>query len=164
MKKSKARAGVTAIGMSLITASLLTGCSGGSAEAVSNEPSKGEISALFDQWNAALQTGEPSEVAALYSDNAVLLPTVSDQNRDTRAEIEEYFVNFLAYEPSGTIDTEAVQVLDSDTAVNNGTYTFDMVKDSQPQSVKARFTFVYEKIQGRWLIVSHHSSVLPESS
>ena len=58
-----------------------------------------EITSLFDQWNAALQTGEPKNVAALYETNAILLPTVSNKVRHTHAEIEDYFVAFLAKGP-----------------------------------------------------------------
>jgi hypothetical protein len=32
------------------------------------------------------------------------------------------------------------------------------------QQVPARYTFVYQRIDGAWLIVNHHSSVLPEGS
>jgi len=34
-----------------------------------------EITALFDEWNNALQTGDPKQVAALYENNGILLPT-----------------------------------------------------------------------------------------
>ena len=46
---------------------------------------KSEITALFDQWNSALQTGDPKQVAALYAADAILLPTVSNQVRHNHA-------------------------------------------------------------------------------
>ena len=58
--------------------------------------SENEIKALFDEWNTALQTGDPKKVAALYENNAILLPTVSNQVRHNHPEIEDYFVHFLA--------------------------------------------------------------------
>ena len=38
-----------------------------------------DIVQLFANWNAALATGDPDQVTALYADNAVLLPTVSNR-------------------------------------------------------------------------------------
>jgi hypothetical protein len=46
-------------------------------EIEAGRPSQQEIAALFDEWNAALATGDPEKVADLYSPDAVLLPTLS---------------------------------------------------------------------------------------
>jgi hypothetical protein len=56
-----------------------------------------------------------------------------------------------------------VRVLRSTEAVDSGTYRFTLMKDGVIDHVDARFTFVYEKIDGTWLIVNHHSSAMPES-
>lgn len=40
----------------------------------------------------ALSAGTPAEVAALYTTDATLLPTVSNVPRTTRDGIEDYFV------------------------------------------------------------------------
>ena len=37
-----------------------------------------EITALFDQWNNALQTGDPKNVVALYETNGILLPLTEE--------------------------------------------------------------------------------------
>ncbi|WJM76506.1 SgcJ/EcaC family oxidoreductase [Xanthomonas hortorum pv. vitians] len=50
-----------------------------------------EVAALFDTWNAALATGNPHKVADLYAPDGVLLPTVSNEVRASRAQIEKYF-------------------------------------------------------------------------
>ena len=42
---------------------------------------------------------------------------------------------------------------------NSGIYTFTSGVDGS--TVMARFTYVYEKIDGEWLILSHHSSQMP---
>jgi uncharacterized protein (TIGR02246 family) len=119
---------------------------------------KGEITVLFDQWNSALQTGDPKQVAALYATDAILLPTVSNQVRHNHQEIEDYFVHFLAKGPQGKIDESNVRIID-DIAINSGVYTFTF---SGGASVQARFTYVYRWEGQRWLIIEHHSSAMPE--
>lgn len=124
--------------------------------------SEAEIAALFDRWNATLQNGGPHDMALLYAEDGVLLPTVSNVPRTNRVEIAEYFEHFLALEPRGTINERYIQVLDENTAMDAGVYTFDILRNGVPTYVVARYTFVYERIDGRWRIVSHHSSAMPE--
>lgn len=131
--------------------------------AFADEPSEGEIAALFDTWNAALATGNSAAVADLYAADGVLVPTVSNRVRATRAEVIDYFDHFLAAAPRGSIDYRQIRVLDDDIAVDTGLYTFALPKAHPgPKTVKARYTFVYRREGDDWKIVSHHSSALPE--
>ena len=116
------------------------------------------IESLFGEWNDALQSGDPKQVAALYETDAILLPTVSNQVRHNHEEIEDYFVHFLAKRPSGKIDEANVRIF-GDTAINSGVYTFTF---GDGAVVQARFTYVYRWNGERWLIVEHHSSAMPE--
>ena len=146
-------------------AALVVGCSSAPAQTAANadaKPSDEQIKALFADWNAALATGDPEKVADRYAPNAVLLPTVSNQVRSTRAEIVDYFVKFLKSKPSGTILDSHIAVLNAEDAIDAGTYRFALTQDGKPTTVDARYTFVYEKIDGKWLIVNHHSSAMPE--
>jgi uncharacterized protein (TIGR02246 family) len=124
---------------------------------------KAQIAALFEQWDRSLQTGNPSEVAKNYADDAILVPTVSNKVRHTHPEIEDYFEHFLKLNPDGRIEEQNIQTY-CDVAVNSGIYTFAVVKDGQPSEMRARFTFVYHKVGDRWLIVDHHSSGMPEKT
>jgi uncharacterized protein (TIGR02246 family) len=126
---------------------------------------KTQVLALFDQWNAALQTGDPKKVADLYAKDAVLLPTVSNQVRTDRAGIVDYFEHFLQNKPKGTKTESVVNVLDRDTVIDTGVYEFELTDhDTGAKStVKARYTYAYEKQpNGKWLIVNHHSSKMPQ--
>eukprot|EP00798_Chlamydomonas_sp_ICE-L_P019503 gene19503-biopygen28345 len=128
-----------------------------------NEAILGEVSAQFDRWNAALQTKDPKQVAALFAKDGVLLPTVSNRVRTSPGEIEEYFSNFLQLQPNGKIDDSNVRLLAEDTAINSGVYTFDLVKDGKPAKVQARYSFTYKRLDdGQWYIVDQHSSGMPE--
>lgn len=120
--------------------------------------SDSHIAALFEEWNTALQTGEPRNVTALYESNAILLPTISNQVRHNHEEIEDYFIHFLAKGPKGVINESNIRTF-GNIAINSGIYTFTF---SDGNSVQARFTYVYRWNGQRWLIVEHHSSALPE--
>jgi uncharacterized protein (TIGR02246 family) len=160
-------------GLAVVSALTTAGCSAQAAGTggqsvtasapVAAEPTSQEISALFTTWNNALATGSAEQVADLYAPDAVLLPTLSNEVRSDRAGIVNYFEHFLLNKPSGTIEREIINVLDENTAVNAGVYVFTLHKDGQESKARARFTFLYERIDGKWLIEDHHSSLMPES-
>ncbi|MEX0173035.1 SgcJ/EcaC family oxidoreductase [Streptomyces sp. LMG1-1-1.1] len=122
-----------------------------------------EIAGLFDRWNAALLTGDPEKVADLYADDAVLLPTASPRIRTNHAEIADYFEHFLQKKPRGEKVRSVIHVLDGNSALDAGVYRFHLTdpETGVTKAVDARYTYEYEKRDGSWLIVNHHSSVLP---
>lgn len=116
---------------------------------------------LFDKWNNALQTENPKAVAALYAEDAVLLPTVSNLARTNLAEIEDYFAHFLEKKPYGTIIQRNVKK-GCNKLTDAGIYSFRLTDASGTKEVMARYTFVYEHRNSGWKIAHHHSSVMPE--
>jgi len=118
-----------------------------------------DVLGLFDQWNTALSTLNPDTVTALYADNAVLLPTVSNQVRHNHEEIRDYFVGFLQKSPQGVVDEFNVNILSDTHATNSGVYTFTFGDGSK---VSARFSFLYVASNDGWKILQHHSSAMPE--
>lgn len=143
----------------LLSAALLAGLSVGPALA---QPSEAEIARNFDRWAAALATRDPKTVAALFTPNAILEPTVSNEVRTTPARVEAYFVDFLKLSPRPTINERHIEVLDDNTALEAGVWTFDLVRDGQPAWVTARYSFIWEKVGGAWKIQLLHSSLMPE--
>jgi uncharacterized protein (TIGR02246 family) len=129
----------------------------------SDRPTEQEIAGLFDQWNTALAGGDATTVANLYAADGVLLPTLSAVVRSNRDQIKAYFADdFLPKKPQGTSTESHIRILDDENAAHSGNYRFSLTaKDGSKSSVDARFTYVYEKIDGRWLIVEHHSSAAP---
>jgi uncharacterized protein (TIGR02246 family) len=124
-----------------------------------------QVEALFDRWNRALATKNPDTVVANYAPDATLLPTVKNGPLIGPAAIRSYFVHFLEKSPQGTIDQRIVHI-GCNIAYDIGLYTFELDGD-QPSSTRtrvgARYTFIYAPEGGKWLIVHHHSSALPES-
>lgn len=118
-----------------------------------------DVLELFDQWNTALSTLNPDTVTALYADNAVLLPTVSNQVRHNHEEIRDYFVGFLQKSPQGVVDEFNVNILSDTHVTNSGVYTFTFGDGSK---VSARFSYLYVASDDGWKILQHHSSAMPE--
>lgn len=124
-------------------------------------PTEAEVAALFDRWNAALQTGDPKEVVALYTKDATLLPTLSPNFCPDCDGKLEYFTGFLAKKPWGTV-TERRIYRGHGIAVDTGHYTFHLALTGQ--DVEARYTFTYVWDGAHWLISSHHSSAAPAAA
>jgi uncharacterized protein (TIGR02246 family) len=128
------------------------------------KPTNTEVAGLFTTWNAALQTGDPDKVANLYAEDAILLPTVSNKVRTSHAEIVDYFEHFLQNKPVGKKVQTVVDVLDNDSAIDTGVYEFTLTDPDTgaERVVEARYSYAYEKRNGVWKIVNHHSSAMPE--
>ena len=124
--------------------------------------SKEKIKQLLTAWNASLQTDDLDKVVANYANDAILLPTMSSKIRHNHEEIKDYFKHFLKLKAVEHVDEENIRVY-GDIAVNSGRYTFNILKNGKSEQIKARFTFVYRRAGGKWLIIEHHSSVLPET-
>jgi uncharacterized protein (TIGR02246 family) len=117
-----------------------------------------QVEGLFESWNQALATGDPAQVAQLYGDHALLLPTLSSELRETPEAITDYFNSFLARHPSGSVTHRQIR-LGCNGAVDAGTYRFTL--HDPEATVEARYTFVYGLEDGQWRILHHHSSLQP---
>ena len=116
-------------------------------------------SELVQKWVNAIKGGDPKQVTELYHDDAILLGTFSNKERVGHELIFEYFENLLKSPVEVHIVSENPHVFGS-AAVNSGLYNF--VREGK--TINARFSFVYIETNDGWKIVSHHSSVMPQSS
>ena len=114
-------------------------------------------SELLQKWAATVKGGDPKQVVSLYRNDGILLGTFSNKERVGHELILEYFEKLLKSPVEVQIVSENPHVFGSD-AVNSGHYNFV----TNGETIRARFSFVYHK-DGEWKIVSHHSSVMPES-
>ena len=122
------------------------------------------VAALFERWNVALASLDASRVAALYWDDAVLLPTVSNLPRTDKAAITDYFEHFLQRFPRGTV-VRRITHHTCGLSVDAGLYDFSVMdRHGKPSTVSARYTFVYTFRDGEWRIQHHHSSAMPETA
>lgn len=148
-------------------AALLAGCGGMPSRQPAQAGSEActpidasQVAALFEQWNRAVESGDPDAVVALYAPQSLLLPTVSKQPRLSAAEKRDYFVHFLHDGPSGQIDQRFVDI-GCNRVIDAGLYTFRFARTGAV--VHARYSYSWKPVDGHWRITSHHSSVLPDS-
>ncbi len=123
---------------------------------------KHEIEEALNSWCSAVKTRVPENVVSHYAEDGVLWGTVSPVIRPGHELIREYFVHFLSKEDiQGEVTDQNIRTY-GDIAINSGSYIFSWKKKNKPVSAEARFSFVYKKDNGKWLIVDHHSSFKPE--
>ena len=120
-----------------------------------------EVKEALNIWLGAVSSGTPDAVMTLYADNAVLLPTLSGKICNDPAKRLEYFKVFTAKDSlKGTIDDLHTRVF-GDMAINSGHYTFTFKDGGKEVAAAARFSFTYKKSPLGWMIVDHHSSLVP---
>jgi hypothetical protein len=138
-------------------------CSG-TAWAITSEEAK--VQHQYEAWCASLSTahGDAHKVAKFYAPGAILLPTLSPDILFNRQNgLDKYFSYLTAHKDFKCTPERLVTRIMGDTAINSGTYQFSyQMYGSHIRTIPARFTFVYQKHDGEWMIVEHHSSVLPE--
>lgn len=132
------------------------------------EKSEKEVAETTDIWLDTVTSGSEEvveEVVALYAEDGLLWGTVSEQVRDTPAEISDYF-EYFAKLPELSVSSYkgCVRMYDENLAINSGYYTFTYDNDGQTKEVPARYSFTYHRDNSdQWEIIEHHSSALPEA-
>ncbi|WP_298161264.1 SgcJ/EcaC family oxidoreductase [Brevundimonas sp.] len=122
------------------------------------------VESQFARFNDAWATGDPDVVTALFTNEPVLLATVSNTPRTTPALVRDYFVSFLRSKPVGRIETSTVEI-DCQTASRLGTWTVTLTDAATgaKTDVRARYSFIYRYEGGDWKIDHLHSSMMPEA-
>jgi hypothetical protein len=114
------------------------------------------------KWGTAFSAASANSIVALYSPEASLWGTFSSVIRKTPESISDYFNRIFIFANREVTFNDCNIRLYGDTAIGSGLYTFSLVKAGQKLVIPARYSFTYIKQNGRWLIVEHHSSVMPE--
>lgn len=121
-----------------------------------------EVRAATKAWADAFNECSAQKVSALYAAEAVLWGTAARTVITTPEGVRRYFDGACATTPpiKVTLAEQKPRVY-GDTAINSGSYGFSRTVDGQVRSAQARFSFTYLKVGGAWLIVDHHSSMVP---
>ena len=114
------------------------------------------------KWAKAIKKRSPETILELYHPDGVLWGTLSPVIRHGKPSIHDYFVGFLNREELECSFTQSQVREFGDFLFHSGSYVFTWKAGRHRIKVPARFSFVYKKEDGRWLIIEHHSSLFPE--
>src|SRR5688572_23277172 len=126
------------------------------------DQAKAGVEAATAAWGLALASCNVDRIMSLYDTRAVLWPTTSRTIASSPEAIRKYFEGVCSSGsgPKGIVTEQNARVY-GDTAVNSGTFTINVMRDGKPTPVPLRFSFTYRRSDGQWLIVDHHSSLMP---
>lgn len=121
----------------------------------------------IETWMEYVSRGDIDSVVTLYSEaDLAFWGTFANHVRTSRDAARTYFDRFLDAESVVCqIDQNEARQLSNEVVAFSGVYTFTIVKkagDPAAQS-KARFTYTlrFDAGEDRWMIVEHHSSLMP---
>ena len=142
----------------VLTAASLSAC-----QTVSSpESSKAEVQQAIQDWASSVNNCNSEKISSLYSPEAVLWGTIAPTIISSPAGIRQYFDQVCSTNPplKVALGEQRLRVYDN-FAVNSGSYTITVFAAGQARQLPARYSFSYQRQGGKWLVVDHHSSLLP---
>jgi hypothetical protein len=113
-------------------------------------------------WVSAFNAGDVDRIASLYSRHAVLWGTFAKSLITEPAERRDYFKRALTANPAPQVMLESLHVQPgSEFAIASGAYSLSVSINGSIKVMPARFTFVLRALNQTWLIINHHSSLVP---
>jgi uncharacterized protein (TIGR02246 family) len=137
----------------------LAGCGAMQPMTVAPEPS------IAQGWVKAFNECQVDALVALYDTEALFWPTTSRSLAAKPEDVRRYFDAACKLVKASNFKVEVVSEsvkLYGDVAISAGQMTAAFKnRQGQPQEASYRFSLAARKMDDRWLIVEHHSSVMP---
>lgn len=130
--------------------------------AVAQTSPKQEIENQLKLWHEGLVKGDLDGIMAQYASDAVFFPTFINmaKNADERKAFLQTLIN---KKPTAVMNPDQRIRLFTDVATCSGTWIFDVNNaDGVREKKPVRYLFVFEKRNGKWLIIEQHVSAFPE--
>ena len=117
-----------------------------------------------ERWSEAFNSGDVEQIVRMYTNDALILGTLSPGMTSKPDDLRAYFKAAAAAKLQVKLGDHSAVALAEDAVAIAGFYDFSRpAVDGQPVVVPARFSFVMVKKDGIWKIAHHHSSVRPKS-
>ncbi|OQA32782.1 MAG: hypothetical protein BWY57_01701 [Betaproteobacteria bacterium ADurb.Bin341] len=118
---------------------------------------------VLRQWMNAVNCGDLEGVLALYSEQAVLIPTFSNRLLNAPEKIRDYFLKLASREDLSIAlheKTLIAQPVHGDFVSLCGIYCWRFCVDDELLSFEARFSYLLD-LGAQRPILHHHSSQIP---
>ena len=137
----------------------LSGCASWST--LPSTDSRQELAAATEQWAAAFSKGDLAALTSMYGKDAVVWGTSSSTMRKDPPAIREYYAQLLKAFPETKVSIGEMSIrVYGDSGINSGLLTIHRAsRDGGLSATPARFSMMYVRRDGKWLIVDHHSSL-----
>ena len=122
----------------------------GAAPAVAQD--KATIEKLNDAWTAAFNKGDAAAVAAMYTEDAYVLPPGAEMVKG-RTGIEAFWRQAAQQMGDAKLTTLDVLPLGRSAAREIGTVTLK-TKSQPPQEIVGKYAVVWRKVGGKWKLAT----------
>lgn len=120
-----------------------------------------ELLQALQDWQEAYNRRDAARLRQLYAPGAL----ITDDGYTAvplSGEALPVFFDEMARRPTARMRWQIGNLmLFGDTAVRSGEYEFAEQVDGQTKTRAARYSFAYQRVEGRWLIILQHSTLRP---
>lgn len=145
--------------LGVLAMALVSACATGAGGTSDGDGGAAKVTAA---WRDAYNSRDPARIVAMYDTDAVLWGTTAKKIAPDPAAIAEYFKGAPGRPNARVTFGEGHLRVYGDVAFSSGYYTFSDVRDGKETARPARYTMVFRNRGGKWLIVAHHSSEVPQ--
>lgn len=120
-----------------------------------------DLMQALEDWKDAYNSRDPRRLQQLYAPGALISDDEYLAVPLSGAELPTFF-DEMAQKPAARMRwiIGNLQLIE-DTAVRSGECEFDAQADGQTKTRPARYSFAYQRIEGRWLIILQHTTLRP---
>ena len=123
-----------------------------------------EVRQAIAERRKAFQEGNAEAMGTFYAEDAQRFSATSPFRTDGRKAIQASYAGLFRAFPTTrfSLNHLSIRTYNDTTAISSGYYTVTLInKEGKRRRSRGRFTFIRVKIDGRWLIVSQHTSAVP---
>jgi len=115
------------------------------------DDAKFTVAKLNEAWLSAYKAADFDGLAALYADDAVVMPSGREPLQGRKA-IRNFFAEDFKYVPEHTMTSKSIRVEASGSLlVDSGEYRYDGINtEGKPVHITGNYTTVFKKTDGHW--------------